>query len=88
MFTESVVRITAHGHAIEKHRLKVDKCEVSANMWTKLTDVEALTICNQIRDRLMKEKRSLDQRIKEDTAIAQVMNLAQETLKRRSENNE
>lgn len=52
-------------------------------MWIKLSDREALTICNQIRDRLMTEDRTLAERLRESDAMAQIMNLAQNVIEKK-----
>lgn len=49
-------------------------------MWTKMTDREALTVCNQIRDRLMTEDKPLTERLRESDAMAQIMNMAQSVI--------
>ena len=41
-----------------------------------IKDLEAINICDQIRDRIMKEDRPLDERLREDKAISHVINLA------------
>lgn len=44
--------------------------------------IEAINTCNQIRKRLIKEEsRSMEERLREDKAFAQVINLAQSAIK-------
>lgn len=52
-------------------------------MLTKLSDYEALGICDCIRDKIMREDSPLVDRLRDSNAIAQIMNLAQETIERK-----
>lgn len=44
---------------------------------TEMTDREALTICDKVRDDIMTQDRSLYDRLCESNAIARIMNIAQ-----------
>lgn len=55
-------------------------------MKNNLTDVEALTVCDGIRDDIMRQQGSLYERLRKADALAQVMNLAQAEIERRRKN--
>lgn len=42
---------------------------------------DALNVCNRLRDRLMTDKRPLEERLREDRAIATLMNIAQDAIR-------
>lgn len=51
---------------------------------TEMTDREALTICDKVRGDIMTQDRSLD-RLCESNAIAQIMNIAMESIEKRGD---
>lgn len=78
--TELEAVITARGLAIVRHKPKCREGGILNTMCNKSDAIEALNICDLIRDRLMKEDRPLSERIREDKALAQVMDLAQSAI--------
>lgn len=85
--TEWETVIIARGLATARHKPKCQEGGILSIMWNKFTDREALTICDQIRDRLISEDKPLVERLRESDALAQVMNLAQTTIERKEQNN-
>ncbi len=58
MFTVSAQSFIAHTPVIKRRKLKCHEGGITNTMSIK--DLEAINICDQIRDRLMKEDRPLD----------------------------